>query len=723
MSAEVAGSKAAAEPPRVFISYSWDSDDHKAWVASFAARLREDGVDARLDKWHVDDSPIPSFMNSEVRKADKVLLLCTPTYQEKVHAIYQEKVHAMEEGKKVNGVGYETMLVATEWFTAGIKGKTVPVLVSGEWTESVPSFAQSLPGFDLSAEDFDEEVYRRLLQRLYGLQAKAPGIGSQPVGLVDPEVKPLRGSREKTWMIPFRQNKFFTGRKDELRQLEQTLSQSGECLLHGLGGTGKTQITVEFAYMSEYKHVLWVNAETKTSLYAGYEEIARRLGMPEETDQEQIVACVKRWLDDNGDWLLVYDGADEPEELRTFLPLNPKGHIIISSRAPRVPVLASIERVEVKVMEPDAALEFLLARTQRTDATDEEREAAKNLAKAAGYLALALEQAAAFIFELPTTFTAYLKRFKEAPLVTLAKGKSYVDREREHVGRTWHINFKQVESQSAAAADLLRICAHLAAAPIPLRLFTEGASELGENLSETLKGAADDLLVLDEVLAPLLRYSLIQRSDHSISVHLLVQEVMRAESDGYLPQIIDALNALLPSGFYEDWPKWEGLDVHAEQIANLILKKELSTEVSSLFLFRMGQYSFHRGRYDEGVPLLRRSLEVNKRVLGAEHPNTLTAMGELAVLLESKGAYDEAEPLYRRALEARERLLGAEHPSTLNSLNNLALLLHSKGAYDEAEPLYRRALEGRERVLGAEHPHTKNTRANLEALLKAKGSK
>ena len=84
---------------------------------------------------------------------------------------------------------------------------------------------------------------------------------------------------------------------------------------------------------------------------------------------------------------------------------------------------------------------------------------------------------------------------------------------------------------------------------------------------------------------------------------------------------------------------------------------------------------------------------------------------EVRVLLyASQGRYGEAEPLYQRALAASERVLGAEHPDTLVSVNNLAGLYASQGRYGEAEPLYQRALAARERVLGAELPDTLGSR-------------
>ena len=82
-------------------------------------------------------------------------------------------------------------------------------------------------------------------------------------------------------------------------------------------------------------------------------------------------------------------------------------------------------------------------------------------------------------------------------------------------------------------------------------------------------------------------------------------------------------------------------------------------------------------------------METRERILGPEHPNTLTSLNNLAVLLYEKGDDDAAEPLYRRALEASERIRGPEHPRTLTIVNSLAMLLNATGRLAEAVVLLR----------------------------------
>ena len=98
---------------------------------------------------------------------------------------------------------------------------------------------------------------------------------------------------------------------------------------------------------------------------------------------------------------------------------------------------------------------------------------------------------------------------------------------------------------------------------------------------------------------------------------------------------------------------------------------------------------------DRAEPLLDERLEVSRRVLGEEHPDTLASMNNLAVLYLDQGKYAEAEPLLVKALEVGRRVLGEEHPDTLVSMNNLAVLYLDQGQFAEAEPLLRQGAGSR----------------------------
>jgi non-specific serine/threonine protein kinase/serine/threonine-protein kinase len=135
----------------------------------------------------------------------------------------------------------------------------------------------------------------------------------------------------------------------------------------------------------------------------------------------------------------------------------------------------------------------------------------------------------------------------------------------------------------------------------------------------------------------------------------------------------------------------------------------------------LGDLLYAQGRLDEAEPLMQETLEISRRLLGDEHPRTLDAVLNLGALFSARGKLDKAEPLYREALEGHRRTLGGDHPSTLQSTNNLGFLLKKQGKLNEAESLYRKTLEGRRRTLGDDHPNTLVSINNLGALLKAQG--
>ncbi len=149
----------------VFLSYSWDSNDHKRWVASLATRLRSDGVNAVLDKWElVPGDNVSEFMERSVREADFVLIICTKSYKKRAD-------------HRTGGVGYEGDIMTAESFVLNNKRKFVPLLREGAWDESAPSWLLGRFYLDFGAEEFESE-YKSLIDLLHNRAEKAPPLGS-----------------------------------------------------------------------------------------------------------------------------------------------------------------------------------------------------------------------------------------------------------------------------------------------------------------------------------------------------------------------------------------------------------------------------------------------------------------------------------------------------------------------------------------------------------------
>jgi hypothetical protein len=152
--------------PKAFISYSWDDDAHREWVKQLATRLRLDGVDVTLDRWHAaPGDQVPAFMERAVRENDFVIAICTPRFQEK------------SDGR-AGGVGYEGDIMTAYAFAGGHKKKFIPVLRRGNWQESAPGWLLGRVQVDLSGEPYSESNYEELLRTLLGAREEAPPVGT-----------------------------------------------------------------------------------------------------------------------------------------------------------------------------------------------------------------------------------------------------------------------------------------------------------------------------------------------------------------------------------------------------------------------------------------------------------------------------------------------------------------------------------------------------------------
>lgn len=160
--------------------------------------------------------------------------------------------------------------------------------------------------------------------------------------------------------------------------------------------------------------------------------------------------------------------------------------------------------------------------------------------------------------------------------------------------------------------------------------------------------------------------------------------------------------SLPPSGLFRNI--WD-----SNELENLVKNFEnyLYVEFSlSLVLDEAITQFSHMGQTSSAEEMGQRALETREKELGAEHPETLLIVTNLAVVLKSQGKYEAAERMSRRALEGREKVLGAEHPDTLTSVYNLASLFHVQKRYKEASVLCLRASEGFLKTLGPDDPKT-----------------
>jgi tetratricopeptide (TPR) repeat protein len=537
-----------------------------------------------------------------------------------------------------------------------------------------------------------------------------PSVGPPPSSGAKATGHPQAPTRSRIWNVPHLRNPNFTGREDELKALRKSLLAGETAALlaaqaiYGLGGVGKTQLAVEYAYRHrvDYEVVWWIRSEDLTTLASDYAGLAARLDLPEKdaTEQRVIVEAVKEWLRLNRGWLLIFDNAEAVQPVRSYIAQASAGHIIITSRNPNWKSVAT--PLAVEPLPRDKAIEFLHKHTgQRDDAT------ATRLAEALGCLPLALNQAGAYIEESSCTMRHYLELFEQRQREMMQRGELSTNYPAT-VATTWSISFQKVESKTPTAAELLRLCAFFAPDDIPIKMLMAGAEEMPGSLAAT----AADALGFDEAVMALRKYSLVEVESETLTIHRLVQAVIRHTLDDeafmqWARVAVHIVNTSFPtdSDDVRTWPICSPLVPHASAALAHAEAIQFTSNETARLLVRIGCYLYPRAEYAQAKRMFERALAIDEAALGPNHPDVAIEMINLSNVLREQGDLAGAKTLIERALAIDEAALGPNHPDVATDLNNLSLVLRAQGDLAGAKTHLERALAINETALGSNHPH------------------
>jgi tetratricopeptide (TPR) repeat protein/DNA-binding XRE family transcriptional regulator len=517
-------------------------------------------------------------------------------------------------------------------------------------------------------------------------------------------------ARLPLWHVPYRRNRFFTGREERLAHLHAQLQaeQGAEVSIHvisGLGGIGKTQLALEYAY--RYRHsyaaVFWIQADTAERVQSELAALASLLDLPEQRalDQEQATRAVRHWFEGHSNWLLIVDNVEDIMSVSAMIPAG-AGHVLLTTRAQANGTLT--RHMDLEQMTLDEGMLFLLHRAKIVGGNEPlERvdEALRGQARAIvcelGGLPLALDQAGAYIEETGCDLSGYLDRYHRRSADLLKRRGRFVADHPESVSMTFALSYERIERMNKAAADLLRLCAFLAPDAIPEELLTESASEPGSMLAPV----AADPVAFDEALAVLRSYSLVHRhaDTRTFTMHRLVQVVLKDLMDEetrreWAECALRAVHHVFPHEVATGgWPRFcQRYLPHALYCIQHIEGERLRFPEAAQLLTRVGTYLKDRACYDEAQQLFQQALRLQEQFPLPEYHTLTETLHQLGQLYFKQGRYSQAEACWRQTIALQNEHMETQYHERVRTLNHLGTLYLEQGRIQEAEPLFQQAL-------------------------------
>ena len=554
--------------------------------------------------------------------------------------------------------------------------------------------------------------------------AQQPGTATQPGILLSGIVPPLAD--------------MFYARTETGPDLAASL-QPGETvvLVHGdesdaapahQGGTGKTQLAVEFTHAMWngrlVEVLVWVTATNAESVVTGFAQAANTVDAANASEgAEAAAARFVAWLaHTTRPWALVIDDLNDLADLERLWPGGPCGRILITTRLPA----ETFEPKDVRVVPVSAlsrreALSFLSSRL--TDHPDQRIEAL-DLGEDLDGVPLALAQATAVINTRQQGCREYRTALEER-----RRHMSGVDGASAALLATWSLAAETAHElpPGGLAWPTLVLAAMMDHHGIPGAVLTSPSACSYIAGRPSTAGGADQNMVRAAInnLAVVGLVTIDPSSPvRTVQMHASVQAAVQA----YLPEadleqvVLAAADALL-----ETWPEGDGgpqleqalRDCTATLRANdggMLWK----TEAHPL-LFRAGLSLENSRLADAAIAYWQTMLSTSTRLLGSAHANAVVARDRLAAAYESAGRSAEAISVFASALADRERNQGPEHPETIAARGHLAHAYQSAGRPADAVALYERTVADSERLLGGSHPVTLASRASLAAAYTANG--
>ncbi|KAI1063961.1 hypothetical protein LB506_005763 [Fusarium annulatum] len=545
-------------------------------------------------------------------------------------------------------------------------------------------------------------------------------------------------ARPSCFNVPFDRDQDFVARPDMTAWLRDKYSSStGRMALVGMGGFGKSQVAINFAYSIHDEdsdvNIFWVHASSKPRLEEAYRAIADRMKLPKrEEPTTDILALVRDWLqdDESGPWLMILDNADDvslfypkgtdERPLASFLPKAHHGTILVTSRSLDVAErLTGSHKNIFKVSTMDEAQGFHLIRNKL--AGEFEHAAAVRLLQALDYIPLAITQAAAYINRRSPreSVESYLETFQESDqkknsLLEIDLGDLRRDETVSNsVITTWQVTFEKIRDEKPSAADLLSFMSLFDHKGIP-EFALHSYNGKPKHRKHKAVGFEDDLDVLRS-------YSLVYVTANRdvFELHATVQACTRVwtSSSDKLPNLKRFFLYAMHDNFRPDkLEKWPACQVLLPHLESVIREEPQIDDIESwaMLLYKYARYMLIIGKYRVAEEISKKAIMAGLPTLGEEHMIMHSCLSKLAKAYKKQHKLDEAANIQLQLLNSCESIWGEEHEMTLRRMNNLAIIYQSQGRDAEAEELLVRTLTIAQRIRGDRDPAVLKMKGNLE---------
>jgi tetratricopeptide (TPR) repeat protein len=522
------------------------------------------------------------------------------------------------------------------------------------------------------------------------------------------------------WDVPHERNPHFVGREGLLAEAWQRMVGGDRVqVLYGLGGVGKTQAAIEYAYRrrDDYTLIWWVPAQSESAVLTAYAKLAHRLGdrLSPKAAPALVVELITGMLAGHRP-LLIFDGAPDAAFLRPLLPGNAGGHVLVTSRSPNWGGVAHTR--PVRVLDREESVAFL---RERTGLADPDRDG-ERLAQSLGDLPLALEQAAAVIQQGKLSFSGYLRRFESQWAVMLGEGLRAVDYP-QSIAMTWSLAFHAVEEAAPAAADLLNLVAFLNSDDVPFSLLRDGAYHLPASLQDLVAepprwGAA---------LAALLDYSLVEVDGRrGFGTHRLVATVTRDRMDATRQQLWCTVAVTLLAAVFKfnsaDVTSWEACGAllpHVLEATAHAERLDVAIDKATQLLNDAGRYLLKRAQFQDARQVLERAMALCVRAVGPTDPKVSAIANNLGRVHEHLGNDDLAMKFFEQVIAVDTAVYGMAHPHVADVVNNYGICMQKRGDREMARQHFEWAAQIYEANHGPDHPKLAQILNNLGYALKS----